>query len=121
MRYAKDPILAYYDPLYSYPFWGLFRDPPTYTRQGWRCLSAIAYTRRLDFGGWLPCTLFVLLAGLRVALWLRGPYRRHYRRRHNLCLTCGYNLTGNTSGRCPECGTAVPGLAGDVAAPVPRA
>jgi hypothetical protein len=24
-----------------------------------------------------------------------------------LCTACGYNLTGNTSGTCPECGTAV--------------
>ncbi len=24
------------------------------------------------------------------------------------CETCGYNLTGNVSGRCPECGTATP-------------
>lgn len=24
------------------------------------------------------------------------------------CTTCGYNLTGNESGVCPECGTAVP-------------
>jgi len=23
-----------------------------------------------------------------------------------LCWTCGYNLTGNTSGFCPECGTS---------------
>jgi hypothetical protein len=23
------------------------------------------------------------------------------------CRTCGYNLTGNVSGRCPECGTAI--------------
>jgi hypothetical protein len=23
------------------------------------------------------------------------------------CESCGYNLTGNTSGRCPECGTAI--------------
>jgi hypothetical protein len=26
----------------------------------------------------------------------------------NACLTCGYNLTGNTSGVCPECGMPVP-------------
>ncbi len=25
----------------------------------------------------------------------------------SLCSTCGYNLTGNQSGRCPECGTHV--------------
>ena len=24
------------------------------------------------------------------------------------CRTCGYDLTGNTSGTCPECGTSVP-------------
>ena len=29
----------------------------------------------------------------------------HTRRKH-CCQTCGYNLTGNTSGRCPECGEA---------------
>jgi predicted amidophosphoribosyltransferase len=24
------------------------------------------------------------------------------------CASCGYNLTGNQSGICPECGTRVP-------------
>jgi len=24
------------------------------------------------------------------------------------CQTCGYDLTGNVSGRCPECGAPVP-------------
>ena len=28
------------------------------------------------------------------------------------CLSCGYDLTGNTSGVCPECGTPVAGKAG---------
>lgn len=27
-------------------------------------------------------------------------------RLHGFCSSCGYNLRGNTSGRCPECGTA---------------
>ncbi len=26
-----------------------------------------------------------------------------------LCRHCGYDLTGNTSGRCPECGTPIHG------------
>jgi hypothetical protein len=34
------------------------------------------------------------------------------------CPTCGYNLTGNTSGTCPECGSAVPQLAGPEASVV---
>jgi len=25
-----------------------------------------------------------------------------------ICVPCGYDLTGNTSGICPECGAAVP-------------
>ena len=29
------------------------------------------------------------------------------RRRPGLCSTCGYDLTGNASGVCPECGTTV--------------
>lgn len=33
-----------------------------------------------------------------VAAWFqRKPKAGH-------CISCGYNLTGNTSGRCPECG-----------------
>lgn len=27
--------------------------------------------------------------------------------RPEVCPQCGYNLTGNVSGRCPECGTPV--------------
>ncbi len=33
-----------------------------------------------------------------------GPVRRWRRRRRGLCVGCGYNLTGNVSGVCPECG-----------------
>ncbi len=29
------------------------------------------------------------------------------RRRRNHCLACDYNLTGNVSGVCPECGTPI--------------
>ena len=36
----------------------------------------------------------------------------------NICRQCGYNLTGNVSGRCPECGTDVPRL---IAPPIPLA
>lgn len=35
----------------------------------------------------------------------RGPLRRWRRRRQGLCFNCGYNLAGNESGICPECGT----------------
>ncbi|MHC4445181.1 MAG: hypothetical protein ACYTF1_05500 [Planctomycetota bacterium] len=33
--------------------------------------------------------------------------RRKQRRANNLCINCSYNLTGNTSGICPECGEII--------------
>ena len=48
------------------------------------------------------------LAAYPTLAFIRGPMRRrNRRRRHGLCLKCGYDLTGNTSGVCPECGTAI--------------
>ena len=35
---------------------------------------------------------------------VRGPVRRQWRRWRGACAECGYNLWGNRSGRCPECG-----------------
>jgi hypothetical protein len=40
-------------------------------------------------------------------LLLGGSLHRYYRRRHNQCLKCGYDLTGNVSGRCSECGSEI--------------
>lgn len=37
---------------------------------------------------------------------IAGPLRRASRRKSPTCIKCGYNLTGNISGVCPECGTA---------------
>ncbi len=45
---------------------------------------------------WLP---FLVVAVPTVALWWSS---RPFPRGH--CPACGYDLTGNTSGRCPECG-----------------
>lgn len=36
-----------------------------------------------------------------------GLYRYCIRGLSGLCATCGYDLRGTDSGRCPECGTAV--------------
>ena len=50
----------------------------------------------------------LLLTYPAIAL-IRGPLRRRRRRKRGLCLTCGYNLTGNTSRVCPECAAKVEG------------
>ena len=51
-----------------------------------------------------PLFLVFIFAFCPVVVLIRGPLRRHRRRRKGLCLKCGYNLTGNESGVCPECG-----------------
>lgn len=42
------------------------------------------------------------------ALWYE-EWRRKVRDRPGHCKRCGYNLSGNVSGRCPECGTEIAG------------
>jgi hypothetical protein len=49
---------------------------------------------------WIP---FVLIAIPTAALW----WRDRRRIRPGCCRKCGYNLTGNVSGVCPECGEKV--------------
>jgi hypothetical protein len=47
--------------------------------------------------------LLPLTAGVMIRWLLRDAAapRSH-------CVNCGYDLAGNTSGVCPECGTSVP-------------
>ena len=53
---------------------------------------------------WAPTCLFVSLLTLDL---VRGPLRRWYRRARNRCVGCTYDLTGNLSGACPECGLPI--------------
>lgn len=46
-------------------------------------------------------------AGCWFALKARTAAVRMRRRSASLCVHCGYDLTGNESGACPECGCAV--------------
>lgn len=55
----------------------------------------------LVFPFWVTSSLLLMMGFLPVA---RGPMLRWWRARCGRCLYCGYDLTGNRSGRCPECG-----------------
>ncbi len=63
----------------------------------------------------IPIFLFAALIALYgYIMWvvvrnIRRVFVEDRRQHHGACVTCGYNLTGNVSGVCPECGT---GLAG---------
>ncbi|UCE59988.1 MAG: hypothetical protein JSU63_21405 [Phycisphaerales bacterium] len=55
----------------------------------------------LAFPLWLSTGVLGFMCVLPV---VQGPVLRWQRQRRGLCIYCGYNLTGNRSGRCPECG-----------------
>ena len=54
----------------------------------------------------LPHYLFILLAAISPTVWL---FKWNKRRKlgPNACPSCGYDLTGNVSGVCPECGKSI--------------
>jgi hypothetical protein len=83
-------------------------------------VSPVPRQMAFDYGDWsrlvchsgqywdvtIPFWMLLVLAALPTAfLWWRD--RRSIPPGH--CRKCGYNLTGNVSGRCPECGTPVRG------------
>lgn len=49
---------------------------------------------------WFPLLIFAALPVFQFIRWRR----RRLRVSRNQCLRCAYDLTGNTSGVCPECG-----------------
>jgi hypothetical protein len=53
---------------------------------------------------WFP---FAVLAAYPAIAFIRGPARRWRRRKRGLCVKCAYDLTGNVSGVCPECGKPI--------------
>ncbi len=53
---------------------------------------------------WLPTLLFAIYPAIAV---LCRRIRGRLSSDPSLCSQCGYNLTGNQSGTCPECGTTI--------------
>ena len=64
---------------------------------------------RLSSVAHLRVPAFVPSLGLAACIVVlsRPILRRRALSRSGQCLTCGYDLTGNVSGVCPECGTIV--------------
>jgi hypothetical protein len=58
------------------------------------------YSRRLL----VPCWMLSVMAALLPAMWFGTHLKWRVRLKNGRCTSCGYNLTGNISGVCPECG-----------------
>jgi|GEM_PF-1483814 len=53
---------------------------------------------------WLVCVIFLTYPTI---VFIRGSLQRSLRRKRGLCIRCGYDLAGNVSGTCPECGASI--------------
>jgi hypothetical protein len=54
-----------------------------------------------------PFWPILLLTSVFPAFFVRTLAHKRFRKVRGFCADCGYSLTGNTSGVCPECGTRV--------------
>lgn len=71
------------------------------SKKGWvASWQPVTGVRVIAVSCWLFLPLLAVTSGF---LWYRD--RRRIPRGH--CQACGYNLTGNTSGVCPECGQRI--------------
>ena len=64
----------------------------------------------VERGVYLPNYLvLVAMVAYPALVFMRSPARRRHHRRHKrgLCVGCGYDLTGNVTGVCSECGAAI--------------
>lgn len=73
-------------------------DPFQEETLGWEPSYAFAPNRVVTIALWIPVAVTVLLTA---GLWLVERYRFPF----SHCQRCGYDLTGNVSGVCPECGS----------------
>ncbi|QDV91086.1 hypothetical protein RAS2_21760 [Phycisphaerae bacterium RAS2] len=100
------------DGLFGWPFWGPSGgwahdwyneiQAPQIRWPGWVGNPAdLGHSWQIDLPLWIPLALGAVWA---LAGWHRGDHialATH-------CKACGYDLTGNVSGRCPECGDFIP-------------
>jgi hypothetical protein len=67
--------------------------------------TAWLHYSQVGFAGWAFGAVGGYIVAKRVAT--RRDGRRMRRQSQGLCIRCGYNLKGNVSGCCPECGEPV--------------
>jgi hypothetical protein len=82
------------------------------------CIAPQLYPNSLGNPLWLTCGLVLMIVVTLIPVqhyWLQAPLCRNLRRQLiergvPICLACGYDLRGQMTPRCPECGQPAEGL-----------
>ncbi len=77
------------------------------THCGWGLYTLFGWPSQPDTWGHLFVNAVYWSVMFSLITWLRFKWCMRGAANEPLCDGCGYNLTGNTSGVCPECGTAI--------------
>jgi hypothetical protein len=80
---------------------------PSWSTRWGQGSDAEIYSDHYQYFWYVPFWKPTLLFGAAPALWLWSAWRRRSPYKIGFCRRCGYNLTGNLSGVCPECGTPI--------------
>jgi hypothetical protein len=75
-------------------------------------------SRALVIPFWAP-TILSLVLSVPALLLARRSAVKAYRRKHGLCVSCGYDIRESKE-RCPECGYIIPAMKTTGETPVPR-
>jgi len=70
------------------------------------------YTPGFHREWWVPNWIIFVTTAILPGVWIVNQLRKRRISDGRMCNKCRYDLTGNTSGVCPECGTAVTAKAG---------
>jgi hypothetical protein len=95
-----------------------FRFPLVHDQHLTKRIGELSYFRRHRFGthplvksayqGYVPFWFILIVVSFYPLYYFVGnPIRRSWHRKRGLCQHCGYDLTGNVSGVCPECGERI--------------
>lgn len=88
--------------------WGGFHfQRATDVIQSWRYLGTYASVVLLAIPIAVLTAISSLLPGVRATRWIIRRRRLAARTAVGACRACGYDLTGNGSGTCPDCGTQI--------------
>ncbi len=73
-----------------------------YSEESWRLQTSLFSLHEVSFPIWVLAALAVVFLATQVAWPIRVAV---HRKRHGMCVCCGYSLQDLHSTRCPECGT----------------